>query len=57
MDKLSAMRAYCRIVERGSIARAAEDLGVSAGLLSRELKPPEESLGPRFSRAPRGAWR
>ncbi|RYH09197.1 LysR family transcriptional regulator [Tropicimonas sp. IMCC6043] len=45
MDKLSVMNAYCRIVERGSIARAAEDLGVSAALLSRELKLLEKSLG------------
>jgi DNA-binding transcriptional LysR family regulator len=45
MDKLSAMNAYCRIVERGSLARAADDLGVSAALLSRELKLLEQSLG------------
>jgi DNA-binding transcriptional LysR family regulator len=34
-----------RIVERGSFSRAAEDLGVSAALLSREIKLLEESLG------------
>jgi DNA-binding transcriptional LysR family regulator len=45
MDKLSAMRAYCRIVERGSFTRAAEDLGVSAALLSREISRLEASLG------------
>lgn len=45
MDKLSVMHAFCRIVERGSFARAAEDLGVSAALLSRELRLLEESLG------------
>lgn len=45
MDKLSVMNAYCRIVERGSFARAADDLGVSSALLSRELKLLEESLG------------
>ncbi|MFD0982703.1 LysR family transcriptional regulator [Tropicimonas aquimaris] len=45
MDKLSVMHAYCRIVERGSFARAAEDLGVSGALLSREVKLLEESLG------------
>jgi DNA-binding transcriptional LysR family regulator len=44
MDKLSVMKAFCRIVERGSFSRAAEDLGVSAALLSRELKLLEESL-------------
>lgn len=38
------MNAFCRIVERGSFARAAEDLGVSPALLSREVKLLEESL-------------
>jgi len=45
LDKLSVMNAYCRIVERGSFARAAEDLGVSPALLSRDVKLLEESLG------------
>lgn len=45
MDKLSVMNAFCRIVERGNFARAAEDLGVSPALLSREVKLLEESLG------------
>ncbi len=45
MDKLSVMNAFCRIVERSSFARAAEDLGVSPALLSREVKLLEESLG------------
>nr|WP_255702837.1 LysR family transcriptional regulator [Roseivivax sp. GX 12232] len=39
------MQAFRRIVERGSFARAAEDLGVSPALLSREVKLLEESLG------------
>ncbi|MRU16369.1 LysR family transcriptional regulator [Roseovarius sp. A21] len=45
MDKLSVMYAFCRIVERSSFARAAEDIGVSPALLSREVKLLEESLG------------
>ncbi|UWQ90786.1 LysR family transcriptional regulator [Rhodobacteraceae bacterium M382] len=45
MDKLSVMHAFRRIVERGSFARAAEDLNVSPALLSREVKLLEESLG------------
>lgn len=45
MDKLSVMNAFCRIVDRGSFARAAEDLGVSPASLSREVKLLEESLG------------
>ncbi|MSU90587.1 LysR family transcriptional regulator [Rhodobacteraceae bacterium 2CG4] len=39
------MKAYCRIVERGSFVRAAEDLGVSPALLSREVKLLDSSLG------------
>ncbi len=39
------MQAFRRIVERGSFTRAAEDLGVSPALLSREIKLLEESLG------------
>lgn len=45
MDKLTFMRAYCRIVERGSFAKAADDLQVSPALLSRDLKLLEVSLG------------
>lgn len=45
MDKLSVMHAFRRIVERRSFARAAEDLGVSSALLSREIKLLEQSLG------------
>ncbi|MBY6059546.1 LysR family transcriptional regulator [Leisingera daeponensis] len=45
MDKLSVMNAFCRIVDRGSFSRAAEDVGVSPALLSREVKLLEESLG------------
>jgi DNA-binding transcriptional LysR family regulator len=45
MDKLSVMQAFRRIVERGSFARAADDLGVSPALLSREIKLLEQSLG------------
>lgn len=45
MDKLSVMHAFRRIVERGSFSRAAEDLGVSPALLSREIRLLEEGLG------------
>lgn len=45
MDKLTVMHAFCRIVARGSFARAAEDLDVSPGLLSREIKQLERALG------------
>nr|WP_282568936.1 LysR family transcriptional regulator [Aliiroseovarius sp. S2029] len=39
------MHAFRRIVERGSFARAADDLGVSAALLSRQVKLLEQSFG------------
>lgn len=45
MDKLSVMNAFRRIVERGSFVGAANDLGVSPGLLSKEIKLLEKSLG------------
>ena len=45
MDKLSVMRAFCRIVELNSFTKAAADLGLSPALLSRETKRLEESLG------------
>lgn len=45
MDKLATMQAFCRIVDRGSFARASEDLGVSPALLSREVRLLEDSLG------------
>ena len=45
MDRLSFMRAFCRIVELNSFSRAAEDLGLSTALLSRETRLLEESLG------------
>lgn len=45
MDRISVMKAFCRIVELGSFSKAAEDLGVSSALLSRETKQLETSLG------------
>lgn len=45
MDRISVMRAFCRIVELNSFSKAAEDLGVSSALLSRQTKLLEESLG------------
>ncbi|WP_374373991.1 LysR family transcriptional regulator [Tabrizicola sp.] len=38
------MQAFSRIVDRGSFARAAEDLDVSSALLSRELRLLEDRL-------------
>lgn len=45
MDRLDVMRAYCRVVERMSITKAADDLGLSAALISKHLKLLETGLG------------
>lgn len=42
MDQLNAMRAFRRVVERCGFARAAEDLGVSAAGLSKQVRQLEE---------------
>lgn len=48
MDKLKAMAAFVRIVERGSITAAADTLGVSAPALVRQLASLEAELGVRL---------
>ncbi|MGA6538496.1 LysR family transcriptional regulator [Stenotrophomonas sp. NPDC101269] len=45
MDSFTLMRAFRRIVERGGLARAAEDLGMSAAGLSKQLRTLERHLG------------
>lgn len=45
MDRLDVMRTYCRVVDRMSISRAADDLGLSAALVSKHIKLLEEGLG------------
>lgn len=45
MDSFNLMRAFRRIVERGGLARAAEDLGMSAAGLSKQLRALETHLG------------
>nr|NYU00453.1 LysR family transcriptional regulator [Stenotrophomonas sp. SbOxS2] len=45
MDSFTLMRAFRRIVERGSLARAAEDLGLSPAGLSKQLRTLETHLG------------
>ena len=45
MDSFTLMRTFRRIVERGGLARAAEDLGVSAAGLSKQLRTLETHLG------------
>jgi len=45
MDSFTLMRAFRRIVERSSLARAAEDLGLSPAGLSKQLRTLETHLG------------
>lgn len=52
---LSALRVIEAVARTGSLARAAEDLGVTAGALSQRLARAEEVLGqPMFLRSPGG---
>lgn len=48
MDLASALRAFARIVERGSITAAATDLGVSQPALSKLLRNLEAHTGARL---------
>lgn len=45
MDRLKAMEAFVRVVERGSFTRAAWDLGLSHGMASAMVKALEQRLG------------
>ena len=52
---LSALRAIEAIARTGTLARAAEELGVTAGALSQRLTKAEAALGrPLFMRTPTG---
>lgn len=52
---LSALRVIEAVARCGTLARAADDLGVTAGALSQRLSKAEEVLGqPMFLRTPRG---
>ena len=45
MDSLTPLRAFRRIVELGSIARAADALDLSSAALSKQLRALEAQLG------------
>lgn len=54
MDLATALRAFVRIVERGSMTAAASDLGVSQPAISRLLRNLEAHAGARLiERSPR----
>ena len=48
MDQLEAMRNFVRIVEAGSISRAADQLGLAKSGVSRRLVDLEQRLGVRL---------
>jgi DNA-binding transcriptional LysR family regulator len=48
MDRLTAVRVFVEVAERGSLTRAAEHLEMSLGMVSRYLASVEEWLGARL---------
>ena len=56
MDKLGAMQTFVRIVEAGSLTRAAELLDTSLPTVVRTLAALERRLAYRSLSAPRGAF-
>lgn len=48
MDRLTAMRVFVEIVDRGSVSAAAEALGMSRAMASRYLEGLEDWLGARL---------
>lgn len=48
MNTLNAMQCFCRIVELGSFAQAAMDLGISSAQISKQITALEAHLGVRL---------
>lgn len=48
MDRLAAMEAFVRVVERGSFSAAAEDLRLSRAMVSKHVQDLEDHLGARL---------
>ncbi|MGB6007553.1 LysR substrate-binding domain-containing protein [Castellaniella sp.] len=48
LDRLEAMRAFCRIVEIGSFSKAAESLGLATTTVSGQVRSLEKLLGIRL---------
>lgn len=48
MDRLKAMTLYCRIIEMGQLSRAADELNLSKGAVSKQLAKLEAHLGGRL---------
>lgn len=45
MDKIYAMKLFVRVAERESFSRAAEDIGLPKGSVSRQIQALEHQLG------------
>ncbi len=48
MDRLDAMKLYCRIIETGQLSLAADQMNLSKGTVSKQLAKLETSLGGRL---------
>ncbi|WP_164975113.1 LysR family transcriptional regulator [Salmonella enterica] len=48
MDKIYAMKLFVRVAERESFSRAAEDIGLPKGSISRQIQALEHQLGIRL---------
>lgn len=48
MDKIYAMKLFVRVAERESFSRAAEDIGLPKGSVSRQIQALEHQLGIRL---------
>ena len=48
MDRLSAMKLYCQIIETGQLSLAADQLNLSKGTVSKQLAKLEAHLGGRL---------
>jgi len=48
MDRFAAIRAFAKVVELGSFARASERLGISTSAVSRQVSELESHLGTRL---------
>ncbi|EII4255058.1 LysR family transcriptional regulator [Salmonella enterica] len=48
MDKIYAMKLFVRVAERESFSRAAEDVGLPKGSVSRQIQALENQLGTRL---------
>lgn len=56
MDKIYAMKLFVRVAERESFSRAAEDIGLPKGSVSRQIQALEHQLGIRLLHRTTGGY-